>query len=141
MQLHFFPLKVFVYLDGPGAGALLLGEYSLLAGFVVAKWSISKVSAFSSWRRHRQFIWPRHPVMTWQQLLCLESRREQYYWMRYWYWVILGCFRNIDIGIGLYWGVLERAFKILVLVFGIVRNVSKYWVLLRPFINSGIGYC
>ena len=56
-------------------------------------------------------------------------RREQYYWVRYWYWVILGCFRNIAIGIG------------------IVKGLSKYWywywVLLRAFqsIGIGIGYC
>ena len=51
-------------------------------------------------------------------------RREQYYWMRYWYWVILGCFRNIG--------------------FGIVKGFSKYWywVLFRAFqnIGDGIGY-
>ena len=29
----------------------------------------------------------------------VQIRREQYYWMRYWYWVILGCFRDIGIGI------------------------------------------
>ena len=55
------------------------------------------------------------------------SRREQYYWVRYWYWVILGCFRTIAIGIG------------------IVKGFSKYWywVLLRAFqsIGIGIGYC
>ena len=31
----------------------------------------------------------------------LQSRPEQYYWMRYWYWVILGCFRTIGVGIGI----------------------------------------
>ena len=48
-------------------------------------------------------------------------RREQYYWMRYWYWVILGCFRNIAIGIA--------------------KGLSKYlcWVLLRAFQSIGIG--
>ena len=57
------------------------------------------------------------------------GRREQYYWVRYWYWVILGCFATIGIGIG------------------IVRGFSKYWywysVLLRAFqsIGIGIGYC
>ena len=56
-----------------------------------------------------------------------DSRREQYYWVRYWYWVILGCFKNIAIGI--------------------VKSLSKYWywywVLLRAFqtIGIGIGYC
>ena len=59
----------------------------------------------------------------------VHSRREQYYWVRYWYWVILGCFRTIGIGIG------------------IVKGFSKYWywywVLLRAFqsIGIGIGYC
>ena len=56
-----------------------------------------------------------------------HSRREQYYWVRYWYWVILGCFRNIAIGIG------------------IVKGLSKYWywywVLLRAFQSIGILYC
>ena len=28
-------------------------------------------------------------------MMC--SRREQYYWVRYWYWVILVCFRTIGI--------------------------------------------
>ena len=53
------------------------------------------------------------------------GRREQYYWVRYWYWVILGCFRTIGIGIG------------------IVKGFSKYWywywVLLRAFQSIGIG--
>ena len=59
----------------------------------------------------------------------VSVRREQYYWVRYWYWVILGCFKNIAIGIG------------------IVKSLSKYWywywVLLRAFqtIGIGIGYC
>ena len=43
------------------------------------------------------------------------------------YWVTLGCFRNIGIGIS------------------IVKGFSKYWyrVLLRAFqsIGNGIGYC
>ena len=31
--------------------------------------------------------------------LFVCSRHEQYYWVRYWYWVIVGCFKNIAIGI------------------------------------------
>ena len=60
-------------------------------------------------------------------LYVVPNRREQYYWVRYWYWVILGCFRTIGIGI--------------------VKGFSKYWywywVLLRAFqsIGIGIGYC
>ena len=59
----------------------------------------------------------------------MGSRREQYYWVRYWYWVILGCFRTIGISIG------------------IVKGFTKYWywylVLFRAFqsIGIGIGYC
>ena len=59
--------------------------------------------------------------------ICI--RHEQYYWVGYWYWVILGC----------YWK--------LVLVLGIVKaflqNWYWYWVLLKPFckIGIGIGYC
>ena len=57
------------------------------------------------------------------------AKHEQYYWMRYWYWVIMWCFRNIAI------------------VIDIVKGLSKcwywYWVLLRAFQSIGIGieYC
>ena len=48
---------------------------------------------------------------------------------------------GIGIGIGQYWSVLE----LLVLILGIVKGLSMYWywywVLLRPFMNIGIGYC
>ena len=70
-------------------------------------------------------------MATISSLPVIWSRREQYYWVRYWYWVILGCFRTIGIGIGI----------------GIVKGFSKYWywywVLLRAFlsIGIGIGYC
>ena len=68
--------------------------------------------------------------------------------MRYWYWVILRCIRNIGIGIGIvkvfskywYWvllrafksivigiGYCKSRFKILVLVLGIVKALTKYW--------------
>ena len=61
--------------------------------------------------------------------LMSPTRREQYYWVRYWYWVILGCFSTIGIGIGI----------------GIVKGFSKYWYwyweLLRAFQSIGIGYC
>ena len=64
-----------------------------------------------------------------KNLHCIPGRREQYYWVRYWFWVILGYFRTIAIDIG------------------IVKGFSKYWywywVLLRAFqsIGIGIGYC
>ena len=43
------------------------------------------------------------------------TRHEQYYWVGYWYWVILGCYQK------------------LVLVLGIVKPFCK--------IGIGIGYC
>ena len=70
-----------------------------------------------------------HVVKAELKIQLLETRREQYYWVGYWYWVILGC----------YWK--------LVLVLGIVKafmqNWYWYWVLLKPFckIGIGIGYC
>ena len=66
----------------------------------------------------------------------VENRREQYYWVRYWYWVVLGCFRNIGIAIGIvkgfskywYWVLVKGLSKyVLVLVLGIVKSFLKYW--------------
>ena len=44
-----------------------------------------------------------------------QVRHEQYYWVRYWYWVILGCYRKLVLVLG-----IVKAFcKILVMVLGI----------------------
>ena len=47
--------------------------------------------------------------------------------LRYWYWVILGCYWKLVLGI-------VKAF---------LQNWYWYWVLLKPFckIGIGIGYC
>ena len=66
----FMHYRYLFYLDGSSAGASEMD--SLLAFFVVAKSSISTISAFSPRRRRQQFIWPRHPIWTGQQLVCLE---------------------------------------------------------------------
>ena len=82
------------------------------AGDICAVFGVDCASGDSFVTEKEQVGWSSHSID--------NIRREQYYWMRYWHWVILGilgCFRNLGIGIG------------------IVRGFSKYcwyWVLLRP---------
>ena len=58
-------------------------------------WSITNV------KLSQERFWKGHETSTYIKTIPIipDSRREQYYWVRYWYWVILGCFRAIGIGV------------------------------------------
>ena len=73
--------------------------------------------------------WRELPMSCHTARQLLSSRREQYYWVGYWYWVILGCFWKLVLLLG-----IVKAF---------MQNWYWYWVLLKPFykIGIGIGYC